>query len=176
MKNRNEKWLMIVREHLDVGVPMTKLATKHKVDLSKIKYLVKLYLLHGEEPFTDRHANRVYTRDEKLEAIKSVLSGEKSSRQIALEKAIPNPHTVQDWVKKFKTEGEDSIQLSRGRKKYMLHEDRQKYLAEKELKDRCKHLEAENEYLKKSLALAFKKDKRLKKKFESLQNSRANIN
>ena len=33
--------------------------------------------------------------------------------------------------------------------KYMLHEDRLKFLADKELKARCKHLEAENEYLKK---------------------------
>lgn len=167
---------MAVHEHLDDGVPMTKIANRHKIDLAKIKYAVKLYLLHGEAPFTDGQANRVYTREEKLEAIKSVLSGEKSARQVALEKAVPNPHTVQDWVDKFKKDGEEAIQGSRGRKKYMLHEDRQKFLADKELRARNKHLELENEYLKKSLALAFKKDKRFKKKYESLMNSRADIN
>ena len=114
--------------------------------------------------------------EEKIEAIQSILNGEKSSRQVALEKAIPNPHTVQDWVKKFKTEGVEAIQTSKGRKKYMLHEDRQRYLADKELRDRYRHLELENEYLKKSLALISKKNKRLKKKSESLMNLRANIN
>ena len=55
----------------------------------------------------------------------------------------------------------------------MLHKDRQRFLADKELKARCKHLEDENEFLKKSLALALLKDKRLKKKYESLMSLRA---
>ena len=176
MKVNASVWLKIVHEHLDKGVPMTLLAEKYKVDLAKIKYRTKLYLMHGEKPFTDEQESRVYTREEKLEVIKIVLSGQKSGRQIALEKAIPNPHTVHDWVIKYKRDGEASIQVSRGRKKYMLHEDRQRYLADKELKARCKHLEDENEFLKKSLALALKKDKRLKKKYESLVSLRAESN
>lgn len=176
MKRDAKTWLKIVHEYLDKGTPMTVLSKKYDVDLSKIKYRVNLFKMHGEEPFTDRQEKRIYTREEKLEVIKIILSGKKSGRQIALEKGIPNPHTVQDWVAKYKREGEASIQVSRGRKKYMLHEDRQRYLADKELKARCKYLEDENEFLKKSLALALKKDKRLKKKYKSLMSLRAKSN
>lgn len=104
------------------------------------------------------------------------MSGEKSGRQVALELAVPNAHTVTDWVKLYKEKGEEAIQVSRGRKKYMLHEERQAYLADKELKAKCKHLEAENEFLKKSLALALQKDKRLRKKYKSLMSLRAKSN
>lgn len=173
MVRKPSDWLKYIKMHVEDGVPMSKLADKYKFDVSKLKYKVKVYLLHGEGPFTDEQEKRVYTREEKLKAIKSVLSGEKSGRQVALELAIPNSDTVNDWVKLYKEKGEDAIQISTGRKKYMLHEDRQRFLADKEIKARCKHLEDENEFLKKSLALAFKKNKRLKKKYESLMSLRA---
>lgn len=176
MIRRPDEWLAFVRMHVDDGVPMTHIAAKYKIDLSKLKYKVKVYRIHGETPFTDKQQDRVYTREEKLKAIHQVLSGTRSGRQIALEMGIPNADTVNDWVKLFKAKGPDSIQISRGRKKYLLHEDRQKYLADKELRARLEHLEAENEYLKKSLALASKKNKRLKKKLESFRSSRANSN
>lgn len=173
---RPSDWLKFVRLYIDDGVPMTDIAKKHKIDLSRLKYRVKLYLLFGEKPFTDEQEKRVYTREEKLRAIKEVLNHNKSCRQVALESGMPTPHVVEDWVNLFKAKGEEAIQVSRGRKKYMLHEDRQRYLADKELKARCKHLEDENEFLKKSLALALKKDKRLKKKYESLTSLRAKSN
>src|SRR5574344_1291892 len=168
MERKASEWLSYIKMHVDNGVSMGELAKKYELDVSKLKYKVKVYLLHGETPFTDRQQYRIYTREEKLKAIKQVLSKEKSGREVALELAIPNPHTVHDWVKLFKEKGEDAIQISSGRKKYMLHEERQKFLADKEIKARCKHLEEENIFLKKSLALAMKKDKRLKKKYESL--------
>ena len=173
MKRRPEEWLKIVKMHVDDGVPMTKLAKKYKFDVAKLKYKVKVYLMHGESPYTDEQEKRVYTREEKLAAIEAVMSGRKSCRQVALELAVPNPHTVQDWVALYKRRGEDAIQVSRGRKKYMLHEDRQAYLADKELRERCRHLEEENEFLKKSLALALKKDRRLRKRLESSKSSGA---
>ena len=176
MNRKPSDWLKYVKMHVHDGVPMTKLASKYKFDVSKLKYKIKVYLLHGEAPFTDEQEKRIYTREEKLKAIQTVLKGEKSGRQVALELAIPNADTVNDWVKLYKEKGEAAIQVSRGRKKYMLHEDRQRYLADKELKARCKHLEDENEFLKKSLALALLKDKRLQKKYESLMSLRAKSN
>ena len=176
MKMRPSEWIKYIKMYVDDGVPMTIIAKKYHLELAKLKYKVNLYLLHGLTPFTDDQEKRVYTREEKLKAIQTVLKGEKSGRQLALELAIPHPNTVNDWVQLYKEKGEDAIQISTGRKKYMLHEDRQKYLADKELKARCKHLEDENEYLKKSLALALQKDKRLKKRYESLMSLRAKSN
>ena len=176
MRHSADFWLKVVHEYLSGKTRMTDLSKKYQMDVGKIKYKVNLYQMHGELPFSDEYEKRIYTREEKLKAIKIVLSGQKSGRQVALEMGIPNPHVVHDWVKKFKRDGEQSIQISRGRKKYMLHEDRQKYLAEKELKERLKALELENDYLKKSLALISKKNKRLKKKYESLVSLRAKSN
>ena len=176
MIRRPDEWLAFVRMHVDNGVPMTHIAAKYKIDISKLKYKVKLYIMHGEWPLTDEQEKRVYTREEKLKAIQEVLTGNKSGRQVALEMGIPGADTVNDWIKLYKEKGPDAIQISRGRKKYLLHEDRQKYLADKELRARLEHLEAENEYLKKSLALASKKNKRLKKKSKSFRSSRANLN
>lgn len=176
MKYNAESKLRMIHEYLEKKQSMLALSKKYGYDLSKIKYMIKLYEMHGEAPFDDRQASRIYSREEKLNAIKSVLSKQKSTRQVALELAIPNPHTVQEWVRKFQLEGEDSIQISRGRKHYMLHEDRQRYLADKELKARLNALELENQYLKKSLALISKKNKRLKKKSKSLMNLRADLN
>jgi hypothetical protein len=92
------------------------------------------------------------------------MSNQKSARQLALEKGMPSPHVIQDWVEKFKKDGADSIQISRGRKGYRLHADRQKYLANKELRERLAYLEAENAYLKKAYSLIQEKSRRTKKK------------
>lgn len=99
-----------------------------------------------------------------MNAIQQVMRKEKSSRLVALELGAPNPGVVHDWVKMYKVRGEDSIQVSSGRKSYKLHEDRQKYLAAKELTERLEYLEAVNAYLKKVFALVLEKSKRLKKK------------
>lgn len=176
MKIKPSEWLKFIKMYVDDGMPMTKIANKHKLDVSKLKYKVKVYLMYGEAPFTDEQEKRIYTREEKLKAISVVLSGEKSGRQVALELGIPNADTVNDWVKLYKEKGEDAIQISRGRKKYMLHKDHQRFLADKELKARCRHLEDENSILKKFLALALSKDKRLKKKLKSLMSLRAKSN
>jgi len=163
MKITMEKKLEMAKKYSTGKYKLVELANDYGVGKEKLQYYVKLYNMWGESPFVDQD-KRVYTREEKLEAIKIVLSKEKSARQVALEKCMPNPHVVQGWVDLYKDKGEDAIQVSTGRKRYMLHPDRQRYLANKEMEERLKFLEMENEYLKKSLALTSKKSKRLKKK------------
>ena len=165
MVHDSKFWLKIVHLYLDDKVSMTKLCRTYNVDAGKIKYRVNLYLLHGEMPFSDEQERRVYSREEKLRAIHCVLDQKKSCRQVGLEMGVPNPHTIHDWVNKYKKYGEEAIQVSKGRKKYLLHEDRQRYLANQEMKERLKFLEMENDVLKKSLALISKrKDSQSKKK------------
>ena len=156
MERRPSDWLKIVKMYVYDNIPMAYLAKKYKFNVSNLKHKIKVYELHGEAPFTDDQEKRIYTREEKLKAINQVLSGEKSARQLAAELGTPDASTVGDWVRLFKLKGEEGIQISRGRKKYMLHKERQSFLADKEIKARCKHLEEENEILKKSLALKVK--------------------
>ena len=42
---------------------------KNLYDLHNQEYQTKLYLLHGEAPFTDDQEDRIYTREEKLKAL-----------------------------------------------------------------------------------------------------------
>lgn len=155
--------LQIAKDYDSGKYKLMELCKKYGVGKDKIQYYNNLFKMWGEEGFKNRD-KIVYTREEKLEAIKTVLAGKKSCRQIALEKCMPNPHVVQDWVNLYKKKGEEAIQVSKGRKKYMLHADRQRYLADKELKERIAFLEMENDSLKKSLALISKRNKQGKKK------------
>lgn len=94
MNRRPSEWLKIVKMHVNDGVPIAKLAMDYNFYVSRLKYKVKLYLLHGEDPFTDNQEKRIYTREEKLKAIKTVLSGEKSGHQVALELGVPERKTM----------------------------------------------------------------------------------
>ena len=71
--------------HVHDGVPIDMLAKKYKFNASHIKRKIKVYMIHGEAPFTGEQEKRIYTKEEKLKAIKMVLSGEKSGRQMATE-------------------------------------------------------------------------------------------
>ncbi len=166
MKITRQERLKVVREHLDKNVPIAELTKKYQYDPGKIKYWITLFQLHGEKPFSDLYEERTYTREEKFAAIEIVMGKRKSIRQLAAEMGLPNPGVLHDWVTKFKEEGPDGIQISRGRKTYKLHADRQKYLADKELKARLVYLEAENAYLKKAYSLIQEKNKLQKKKRE----------
>jgi len=164
MRITNEQKLRIVKEYFEDKLSITSLAKKHDIDIAKLKYAIRLFEAHGEEPFTDKQQDRIYTREEKIKAIEDVINKKKSCRQVGIEHGLTDPSIVKDWVNLYKRKGFDGIQISRGRKKYLLHEDRQKYLANKELKNRLLYLEAENAYLKKLYSLRLKKNKQSKKK------------
>lgn len=163
MKHTNEEKLRIVKEYFDEKETVTNLVKKYGFDKTNLLYCIKLYERYGEIPFSDEQSKRVYSREEKLKAINEVKNG-KSCRVVGLEIGVPNPHTVQDWVHKFDKYGPDAIQVSRGRKSYKLHPDRQAYLANKELKERLEYLEAENAYLKKCYSLIQKKSEKSSQK------------
>ena len=167
MKHTNSEKLKILKEYFEDKASVTSLVKKHKIDKAKLLYYIHLYEKWGETPFSDAQERRIYTREEKLKAIEDVKSGLKSCRTVGIELGVPNPHTVQDWIIKFNKEGPDAIQVSRGRKSYMLHEDRQAYLADKELKARNEHLEAENAYLKKLYSLIQEKKELSRRKKKS---------
>ena len=76
MKYNMDQKLKMVHEYLDDKVSTLKLSKKYGYDHSKIKYMIKLYEMHGEAPFDERQASRVYTREQKLIAMKEVLSRE----------------------------------------------------------------------------------------------------
>ena len=159
-----ETKLEIVKRHVEDGVTLKQLSEEYGIHASHIKYYVALYRRHGDSVFTNEGGLKTYTREYKLKAIKRYINGNESMRSIAVDLGLTDPTILRDWVKKYRSGGEDAIQVSTGRKNYLLHEDRQDKIASDELKARIKYLEAENEYLKKSYSLILERSKQSKKK------------
>ena len=158
---RSEK-LKIIKEHIDEGFSYTELSEKYGLAKSTIKYQVRLYLAHGEKAFKEE-PRRVYTREEKLIAIKRHNDGE-AYGAIAVDMCLSDPSIVKDWCQKFLKEGEAGIADTFSRKAYMHHDDK---ILEKEYKKLLEDLErtkAENEYLKKSFPQILKRSKQSSKK------------
>lgn len=165
MKLSLEEKLRCVKLHLEKGITIERIQKEHGLAKSTLKYDCSLYLRYGEKAFKQTNDGpRTYTRKEKLEAIRKVLSGETSCRQIALDYMLTEPKIITDWVHLFKTKGEEAIQDSHSREAYKTHD--QSVLA-KEYKKLLQDLEetkAENDFLKKSFPLVLKRSKQLKKK------------
>lgn len=61
MKYNAESKLKMIHEYLEKNQSMLALSEKYGYDLLKIKYMIKLYEMHGEAPFDDRQASRIYS-------------------------------------------------------------------------------------------------------------------
>ena len=90
---------------------------------------------------------RVYKREEKLDVVERLLSGE-SEHSIGLGMRLPTPEAVRDWAALYKKGGESAIRDTHGRSHRPLREDWLDRVAGKKLMERMKYLEAENAYLK----------------------------
>ena len=156
--------LKMVKEHVCEGIPLHEIAKKYEYDVATIKHYCNLYRKHGEKAFEDHGTARCYSREEKLKAIDRVINGKESSRSVAVDLMIVDPKVVQDWVKKYKKDGEQAIKDTHSRSHYLIHEDRLQVEANKKLLERLEYLEAENEYLKKSYALIQKREQQGKNK------------
>ena len=164
MRLTREQKLEMLLKHLRDGVSFRELAKEYKLSTDKVKYFVTLYRMHGEQIFMNQEELAVYTRETKLQAIHRYLNGDESYRKISLELGLTDANILRDWVSLFKEKGEDAIQDSHRRKNYMLREDRLNRIADAEIADRIKYLEAENDYLKKLYSLIQERSRSSKKK------------
>lgn len=165
MKYTLKEKLKYVKMHVEENVPLWEIYHVYGLRLSDLKYLCKVYKMWGEEPFLkDQSTRSCYTREMKLKAIEDVFSNKKSIRQEALELKLTDPKIVEDWINKYKRDGESSIKDTYSREAYKMHDDK---VLEKEYKKLLEDLErtkAENEYLKKSFPQVLKRSKQSKKK------------
>ena len=159
----NQKKLEAVLDHVENGLTIKEVSIKYHIDSSRVKYFVKLYTTHGKAPFEDRDKRYVYTRELKLKAINDFITGEFSGRQIGINLGLISPDIVNDWVNLYKKR-RSCNRYYLWAKNYELKEDKIKRLNDKEVEERIKYLEAENEALKKFYALIQKKEKISKKK------------
>lgn len=138
--------LGMLLQHLKEGKSYSYLGTKYQIDVPKIKYMVKLYLLHGEAPFQDRR-KLTHRRDTKLLAISRVEKGE-SIRAVAADLGLLDPGILTDWIAMYRKKGEAAIQDTNARRNYRNEDERYKETIDQELNDKVTRLEAEIAYLK----------------------------
>ena len=156
--------LECVMLHLKDEVPLHEIAKTRGIDIGRLKYCITLYLTWGEKAFKKEKERRLFTREMKLQAIKDVLINGVSYRQEGIKLMLTEPGIVRDWVRMYKTKGEEAIKDTNSREAYKHHDDK---VLEKEYKKLLEDLErtkAENEYLKKSYSLILKRSKQPKKK------------
>jgi transposase-like protein len=144
--------LVMVLEHLNEGKSYSYLGKKYQFDIPKLKYMVKLYLLHGETPFQDRR-KLTHRRDTKLLAISRVEKGE-SIRAVAADLGLLDPGILTDWIELYRLKGEGAIQDTNARRNYRNEDERYKETIDQELKEKVTRLEAEIAYLKKIAVLS----------------------
>jgi hypothetical protein len=99
--------LAMVLEHLNDENSYSYLGNKFNFDIPKLKYMVKLYLQHGETPFQDRQ-KQTHRRYTKLLAITRVEKGE-SNRQVACDLVLLDLGILTDWIELYRLKGEGAI-------------------------------------------------------------------
>lgn len=164
MRLTREQKLEIVLKHLNEGISFAQLAREYQLSTDKVKYYVSLYRMHGEQIFLNQEELAVYSRETKLQAIHRYMNGNESYRKIALELGLTDATILRDWVSLFKEKGVGAIQDSHRRKNYMLREEHMNQIADAEIADRLKYLEAENDYLKKLYSLIQERGRTSRKK------------
>ena len=155
MKLTMQDKLNICREHIIERKTLSHISERYDdFPTSSIKYMIKLYKKHGEEPFIERE-RRIYRRNTKLLLIERVKNGE-SIRSVAVDFGLTDPKILADWIKLYDNEGEERIQDTYPRKNYLNKDERYKKTVDKRLEEENIRLKAEIEYLKKSQSLAKK--------------------
>ena len=155
MKLTMQDKLNICKEHIIEGKSLSHISEKYDgFSITGIKYIIKVYKKHGEEPFADRD-RKIYRRDTKLLSINRVKNGE-SIRSVAVDLGLTDPKILSDWIKLYDNYGEERIQDTYPRKNYLNEDEKYKKVIEKKLKAENERLKAEIDCLKKSQFLAKK--------------------
>ena len=164
MKFTLEEKKKLASLHIDEDVPIHEIANTYNCDVCCLKYYVALYRKWGEKAFKKDCERRAFTREMKLNAIKDILNSGVSYRQKGIELMLSDPTIVRDWVRLYKTKGEEAIKDTHSREAYKHHDDKVLEKEYKKLLEDFERTRAENEYLKKSYSLILKRSKQSKRK------------
>ena len=161
--------------------PETPDGVKTKSFHDKIRLWVRIEEANGPQALKHKNFNKVWSAEEKLDLVARVLAGE-SYNSVAIDNGIPNSMLLQ-WVRKYKSLGYNGlITKKKGRPSKeisMKKKETPKPLTESEreelirIRAELEYLKAENEVIKKEIALREEKQAALLKarKQQSSKNS-----
>ena len=133
------------------GYSYKELSKKFKINISNVRYIVKLADLHGKTVLIKRE-NTYYPLELKLDIINEVLILENSIRATSLKYALANTGLLCNWISKLKENGYNILEKPRRRTSKMKNNkkmEKNELSKVEQLEKELEYLRAENAVLKK---------------------------
>lgn len=158
MRKYSVEYRIAAAKAVEKGETIASVARRFKMSDAVIRRTIKVIEAHGEEGL--RQNDRKWTAEQKYQIIKYMHDNHLTCLETGIKFGINGSATVWEWEHRYKEKGMKGLEPKERSKKPRAKKSQEPKTREEELLERIKYLEAENEYLKKWLALVAEVEKK----------------